>query len=278
MNFRKEYTIMKEITISKNISTLRKQKGITQEQLALALNISPQAISKWETNTSQPDTQTIPLIAEYFGVSIDYLFYGQEYSYNDIYNKVWDKVANHPQQSKESYNEALTLFAYAHHGISRWNNKNRTPVMYDEPLHLSNENGLSLLSGKGYGAIVTRDFFESIGQNTVDFADKLLPALSQKNGLLVCLAIISMSDISFNEMQEKLNFDKSTLRASLDKLITAEIVIEKKSKHKSLGFTYEINSMYHTCLCILFATMEMQRYSLNGISCNMAYGDYPVEL
>lgn len=269
---------MKEITISKNISTLRKQKGITQEQLALALNISPQAISKWETNTSQPDTQTIPLIAEYFGVSIDYLFYGQEYSYNDIYNKVWDKVANHPQQSKESYNEALTLFAYAHHGISRWNNKNRTPVMYDEPLHLSNENGLSLLSGKGYGAIVTRDFFESIGQNTVDFADKLLPALSQKNGLLVCLAIISMSDISFNEMQEKLNFDQSTLRASLDKLITAEIVIEKKSKHKSLGFTYEINSMYHTCLCILFATMEMQRYSLNGISCNMAYGDYPVEL
>lgn len=278
MNFRKEYTIMKEITISKNISTLRKQKGITQEQLALALNISPQAISKWETNTSQPDTQTIPLIAEYFGVSIDYLFYGQEYSYNDIYNKVWDKVANHPQQSKESYNEALTLFAYAHHGISRWNNKNRTHVMYDEPLHLSNENGLSLLSGKGYGAIVTRDFFESIGQNTVDFADKLLPALSQKNGLLVCLAIISMSDISFNEMQEKLNFDQSTLRASLDKLITAEIVIEKKSKHKSLGFTYEINSMYHTCLCILFATMEMQRYSLNGISCNMAYGDYPVEL
>ena len=278
MNFRKEYTIMKEITISKNISTLRKQKGITQEQLALALNISPQAISKRETNTSQPDTQTIPLIAEYFGVSIDYLFYGQEYSYNDIYNKVWDKVANHPQQSKESYNEALTLFAYAHHGISRWNNKNRTPVMYDEPLHLSNENGLSLLSGKGYGAIVTRDFFESIGQNTVDFADKLLPALSQKNGLLVCLAIISISDISFNEMQEKLNFDQSTLRASLDKLITAKIVIEKKSEHKSLGFTYEINSMYHTCLCILFATMEMQRYSLNGISCNMAYGDYPVEL
>ena len=278
MKFRNEYTFMKEITISKNISTLRKQKGITQEQLALALNISPQAISKWETNTSQPDTQTIPLIAEYFGVSIDYLFYGQEYSYNDIYNKVWDKVANHPQQSKESYNEALTLFAYAHHGISRWNNKNRTPVMYDEPLHLSNENGLSLLSGKGYGAIVTRDFFESIGQNTVDFADKLLPALSQKNGLLVCLAIISMSDISFNEMQEKLNFDQSTLRASLDKLITAEIVIEKKSKHKSLGFTYEINSMYHTCLCILFATMEMQRFSLNGISCNMAYGDYPVEL
>ena len=55
------------------------------------------------------------------------------------------------------------------------------------------------------------------------------------------------------------------------------VVIEKKSKHKSLGFTYEINEMYHTCLCILFATLEMQRYSLKGISCCMGYGDYPIQ-
>ena len=60
---------MKEINISKNIANLRKRKGITQEQLAGALNISPQAISKWETNTSFPDTQTLPLIANYFEVS-----------------------------------------------------------------------------------------------------------------------------------------------------------------------------------------------------------------
>ena len=80
---------MKEINISKNIADLRKRKGITQEQLAGALNISPQAISKWETNTSFPDTQMLPLIAAYFEVSIDYLFYGEDYAYNDIYNKGW---------------------------------------------------------------------------------------------------------------------------------------------------------------------------------------------
>lgn len=269
---------MKDINIAKNITELRKKKGITQEQLAIALNISPQAVSKWETSTSQPDTQTLPLIAEYFEVSIDYLFYGEEYAYSDIYNKVFDKVAEHSQQSKESYKEALTLFAYAHHGVSRWNNKNRTPPMYNEPLHLSNENGLSLLSGKGYGAIITRDFFENVDQKTVEFACKILPALSEKNNILVCLAIISMSDISFGELQEKLSFEENTLRESLDKLITVGIVIEKKSKHKSLGFTYEIHGMYHTCLCILLATLEMQRYSLKGISCCMAYGDYPVKL
>ncbi|MBQ9745434.1 MAG: helix-turn-helix transcriptional regulator, partial [Clostridia bacterium] len=45
---------MKEFIISQNIAALRKKTGITQEQLALALNISPQAVSKWETGTSQP--------------------------------------------------------------------------------------------------------------------------------------------------------------------------------------------------------------------------------
>lgn len=269
---------MKKISISKNITDLRKKKGITQEQLAVALKISPQAVSKWETNTSQPDTQTLPLIAEYFEVSIDYLFYGEEYAYNDIYNKVWDKVAAHSQQSKESYKETLTLFAYAHHGLSRWNNKNRTPIMYDEPLHLSNENGLSLLSGKGYGAIITREFFENINQETVEFAQKILPALSDKNNLLVCLAIISMSDISLEELRQKLGFEENILRTSLDKLIKVGIVIEKKSKHTALGFTYDIHSMYHTCLCILLATIEMQRFSLKGISCCMGYGDYPISL
>ena len=269
---------MKEISISKNIAELRKKKGITQEQLALALNISPQAVSKWETGTSQPDTQTLPLIADYFGVGIDYLFYGSEYSQSSIYNNVWDKVASHSQMSKESYEEALTLFAYAHHGIGRWNNKERTPAIHDEPFHLTNENGVSLLSGKGYGATVTRAFFENVSRDTADFASKLLPALLDKNSFLVCLAIISMSDISFSEFMEKLGFDENTLRASLDSLIEAGIVVEKKSKHKALGYTYDIHEMYHTCLCVLIATLEMQRYSLRGVSCCMGYGDYPIKI
>ena len=277
MNFGKETITMKEISISNNIANLRKKKGITQEQLAIALNISPQAVSKWETNTSQPDTQMLPLIAKYFEVSIDYLFYGDEYAYNDIYDKVWHKVAAFDQQSKEAYYEALTIFAYAHLGVSRWRYPDRLPVMCDEPIHFSNKNGLSLLSGKGFGAILTRDFFENINQQTVEFAQKLLPAFTEKNNILVCLAIISMSDISFDELQEKLAIDENALRAALDTLITVGIVIEKKSKHKSLGFTYEIHNMYHTCLCIIFATLEMQRYSLKGISCCMGYGDYPIK-
>ena len=112
----------------------------------------------------------------------------------------------------------------------------------------------------------------------LDFAEKLLTVLSARHNMLVCFAIISVSDISFGEMQEKIRLDADALRAALDQLIAANVVIEKKSKHKSLGLTYEINDMYHTCLCIMIATLEMQRISLKGISCCMGFGDYPIKL
>lgn len=269
---------MKNMNISKNIAELRKKKGLTQEQLAAALNISPQAVSKWETGISQPDTQTLPLIADYFRVSIDYLFYGEDVSCDEIYEKVFKKVSAHPQMSRESYEDAFAVFGYAHHGISRGNLTDPSMAISDVPAHISNENGLSLLSGKGYGAILTRSCFESIDKETVEFAETILPVLSEKENLIVCMAIITMSDISFEELKEKSQLNDDTLRQALDKLIESEIVVEKKSKHKSLGYTYEINDMYHTCLCILIATIEMQRCSLNGISCCMGYGNYPINM
>lgn len=60
--------------IGKKIKALRIEKGITQETLATALNISSQAISKWETGTTEPDIQMLPALSIYFGVTIDELF------------------------------------------------------------------------------------------------------------------------------------------------------------------------------------------------------------
>lgn len=270
---------MKVINIAKNISALRKNKGITQEQLAEALNISAQAVSKWETDTCQPDTLTLPLIAKYFNVSIDYLYYGKDMAYDDVYEKAFEKVRNVPNQmSKEAYEDVVKIFGHAHHGISWGNLQSRDPAIYDRPAHISNENGVSVLSGKGYGAILTRAFFKSITPDTAVLGADLLEALAAKDNLLICMAIISMSDISFGEIQEKLNLGEEKLRMALDTLIAAKIVIEKKSKHKSLGFTYKISEMYHSCLCILIATIEMLRYGLvGGISCCMSFGDYPIQ-
>ena len=53
---------------------LRKSRNLTQEQLAEALGVSRQAVSRWESSGSYPDMEMIPAIANYFHVSIDELF------------------------------------------------------------------------------------------------------------------------------------------------------------------------------------------------------------
>jgi len=62
------------INLGNKIRELRKQKGITQEQLASSLSLSAQAVSKWEMGGGYPDIATLPVIAAYFGVSLDALF------------------------------------------------------------------------------------------------------------------------------------------------------------------------------------------------------------
>ena len=52
---------------------LRKEKGITQLELAEALKVSRQAVSKWESGASLPSTENLRSLSELYGVSVDYL-------------------------------------------------------------------------------------------------------------------------------------------------------------------------------------------------------------
>lgn len=58
-------------TIGQTIRGLRKEKNLTQEELAEAINVTPQAISKWENNVGLPDISQIIPLATFFGVSSD---------------------------------------------------------------------------------------------------------------------------------------------------------------------------------------------------------------
>ncbi|MBR4691172.1 MAG: helix-turn-helix transcriptional regulator [Oscillospiraceae bacterium] len=62
------------MSIGKNISDLRREKGMTQQQLAEKLGVSAQSVSKWENGVCAPDVSQFPLLAELFGVSIDRIF------------------------------------------------------------------------------------------------------------------------------------------------------------------------------------------------------------
>lgn len=66
--------IMKEINIAKKLIEKRKEKGITQEELAEYIGVSKASVSKWETGQCFPDITFLPLLAAYFNISIDELF------------------------------------------------------------------------------------------------------------------------------------------------------------------------------------------------------------
>ena len=61
------------MALSEKLYTLRKKSGLSQEQLAEQLNVSRQAISKWESGTSIPESDKLISISNYFNVSLDYL-------------------------------------------------------------------------------------------------------------------------------------------------------------------------------------------------------------
>ncbi len=61
------------MAISEKLYTLRKKSGLSQEQLAEQLNVSRQAISKWESGSSIPESDKLIAISNYFDVSLDFL-------------------------------------------------------------------------------------------------------------------------------------------------------------------------------------------------------------
>lgn len=61
------------MTFGEKLQLLRKQKGMSQEQLASQLTVSRQSVSKWELDNSLPDVENVIQLSKFFGVSTDYL-------------------------------------------------------------------------------------------------------------------------------------------------------------------------------------------------------------
>jgi len=62
-----------KLTVANNLAELRKSKGLTQQQLADIFSYSDKSISKWEHGETLPDIETLKLLCDYYGVTLDYL-------------------------------------------------------------------------------------------------------------------------------------------------------------------------------------------------------------
>lgn len=90
----------KNSTFRTNFVKRRKALGLTQEQLAARLNVSPQAVSKWE-NSSYPDGELLPRIAKELNISLDSLFGVKVMdSERDIEQLIDDEVRSVPEEKR----------------------------------------------------------------------------------------------------------------------------------------------------------------------------------
>lgn len=112
------------IKISEQIAFLRKQKGLTQEELAGELGVTNQAVSKWESAQCCPDIQLLPDIAKIFDVSVDELLgYKTTDGLGDSCLKIKDYFSVLPE--KAAFESAYRIAALLHEAASTDGYKSR---------------------------------------------------------------------------------------------------------------------------------------------------------
>ena len=116
-------------TLGRRIARLRLAKTATQERLAKELNVSPQAVSKWENDINYPDISLLPDLARFLGVSVDELLSGA------------DASAQESTSVQESTAEAVSV-------------KSEKPAeIVEEPAEQENEDVATQSSGFSFGKL-----------------------------------------------------------------------------------------------------------------------------
>ena len=85
------------MTLGERIIKLRNSKGISQDTLAVALGVSRQSVSKWETDASVPELDKLIKLSEYFEISLDELIKGKTLAGKtncSAFTQWWNQINN----------------------------------------------------------------------------------------------------------------------------------------------------------------------------------------
>ena len=104
-----------QVNIGEKIKVLRKATGRKQEDLAAALGVTPQAVSRWEANGGYPDICMIPSIANYFHITIDELF-----GYNNDRDRIIQEYNNKAQRLINNNDDMTECIALMRRGLEEF--------------------------------------------------------------------------------------------------------------------------------------------------------------
>lgn len=101
---------MNQIKIGKFIATLRKEKGMTQEQLGEKLGVTNKTISRWENGNYMPDVEMLSLLSKEFGVSINELISGERIAAEDFKEVADNNLVTALDNSSFTLKEKIAFF------------------------------------------------------------------------------------------------------------------------------------------------------------------------
>ena len=101
---------MDQIKIGKFIAVLRKEKGLTQEQLGEKLGVTNKTISRWENGNYMPDVEMLTLLSKEFGVSINELISGERLLAEDFKKAADNNLVTALDNSAFTLKEKIAFF------------------------------------------------------------------------------------------------------------------------------------------------------------------------
>lgn len=181
---------------SKNLKKLRKEKNLSQEQLAEELNVSRQAISKWESSTAYPEMDKIISLCDKFQVNIDDLLY------KDV------TEANSEKEAKKSINtftnDFLNFITDTVNLFSKMTFKSKIKCLFEQLIIILVLLILSSIISHA-GSVLVNGIFNMLPTNIVNIIDKIIVAI------IKCACYIATFIIVINTFKTRyLNYYQST--------------------------------------------------------------------
>ena len=157
-------------TLGRRIARLRLAKTATQERLAKELNVSPQAVSKWENDINYPDISLLPDLARFLGVSVDELLSGASASTQE------NAAAQESAAAEKSTAEVVSVAA------------DESAEIVEEPVEQDNQGIATQSSGFSFGKLFGKSMIKVEKNDEADGSKKKGVRLgngSAKHGLHV---------------------------------------------------------------------------------------------
>lgn len=105
-----EVSKMNQVKIGKFIAALRKEKGMTQEQLGEKLGVTNKTVSRWENGNYMPDIEMLSLLSKEFGVSINEIISGERLGTEEFKKAADDNLVTALSSSTFTLKEKITFF------------------------------------------------------------------------------------------------------------------------------------------------------------------------